>query len=356
MNKDQPSTQHNYTEMGFKKAKVPEAAWTLIKSFWDTNKEKMIAENWPVGNTYTNHWESPTYMVSLEDSRLRGYGNQLKKQLWDAIRPALEEWVGRKLTETSLYGIRVYHDKAYLATHVDRLPLVTSAIIQVDQDLNEPWPVEVYSHAGKAYNVTMKPGEMVYYESHTVLHGRPFPMNGSYYANLFIHFVPVDHDEMNDRDFNKNSHPFKETTRDVKVGGHEQSNHDQADLDRHKDAFDTAGDEGEDGYSGETEDSPGQQLRLAAADGDLETVERLVNGDQTLVNARDDNKWQAIHEAVRAGHLHVVKYLADNGADLDGVTMHGGTPLWWARRELQADHSVISYLEEIGAPDFGEDL
>jgi prolyl 4-hydroxylase len=48
-----------------------------------------------------------------------------------------------------------------LAPHVDRLPLVTSAIINVAQDLNNPWPVEIYDHDGRAENVTMMPGDMV---------------------------------------------------------------------------------------------------------------------------------------------------------------------------------------------------
>ena len=55
----------------------------------------------------------------------------------------LSEWTGQKLKQTSLYGIRVYKEGAVLASHVDRLPLVTSAIINVDQDVAEPWPVEV---------------------------------------------------------------------------------------------------------------------------------------------------------------------------------------------------------------------
>ena len=69
-----------------------------------------------------------------------------------------------------------------MATHVDRLPLVVSAIINVAQDVDEPWPLEVYGHDGVAYNITMEPGEMILYESHSVLHGRPFPLKGRYYA------------------------------------------------------------------------------------------------------------------------------------------------------------------------------
>ena len=60
--------------------------------------------------------------------------------------------------------------------------------VQVDQDVDVPWPLEVYGHNGKAANVTMEPGDMVLYESHSVIHGRPFPMQGRFYANFFIHF------------------------------------------------------------------------------------------------------------------------------------------------------------------------
>jgi prolyl 4-hydroxylase len=37
----------------------------------------------------------------------------------------------------------------------------------------------------------MAPGDMVLYESHSVIHGRPFPLNGKFYANVFVHFEPV---------------------------------------------------------------------------------------------------------------------------------------------------------------------
>eukprot|EP01041_Mallomonas_annulata_P003564 gene3564-7089_t len=366
MNFDQPQHQHNYTELGFKKAKVPDEAWIPLKAFWDANKDKMKEENWPAGNTYVNHWDQPSYMVSLEDGKLRGAGDVLKKTIWNGIRPLLEEWVGRALVETSMYGIRVYKDKAVLATHVDRLPLVTSCIIQVDQDINEPWPVEVYSHDGKAYNITMKPGEVAFYESHTVLHGRPFPLNGSFYANLFVHFIPVDHDQMNAKDRGHIDHPFHKNTKHVRVGGHEQSNHDETEIQRHREDLEEEeyGDHEEEDEEGEGEEHDEEHdegserpLHMAAANGNLEEVKHILSHaeDADMVNAKDNNNWQAIHEAVRAGHLEVVQLLVDKGASLHEKTLHGGTPLWWARRSLEQGHSLIAFLEEIGAPEEGEE-
>ena len=74
----QPRGEHNYTELGFKKTKVPEHVWNVIKEFWDQNKNKEKNEQWPPGNTYTNHWLQPTGMVSLEDRRLRGGDGSVK--------------------------------------------------------------------------------------------------------------------------------------------------------------------------------------------------------------------------------------------------------------------------------------
>merc|ERR1719437_333978 len=186
----QPQSMVNYTDNGFKKIRAPPELFKLIKDFWEKNKGNRKKEQWFAGNTYTNHWDAPTHMVSVEDTTLRGGGYKLKQKIWDAAHDVIQEWTGEELSQCSLYGIRVYEEGAILATHVDRLPLVSSAIINVDQDVDEPWPIEVIGHDGKAYNVTMEPGDMVLYESHSILHGRPFPLKGRFFANVFIHFAP----------------------------------------------------------------------------------------------------------------------------------------------------------------------
>lgn len=78
-------------------------------------------------------------MVSVENRTLKGGGALLKQKVWDASRDTIQEWTGQRLADVSLYGIRVYETGAVLAPHVDRLPLVSSAIINVDQDVDEPW-------------------------------------------------------------------------------------------------------------------------------------------------------------------------------------------------------------------------
>lgn len=55
--------------------------------------------------------------------------------------------------------------------------------------------------------------------------------------------------------------------------------------------------------------------------------------------------------------MEVVKYLVDNGADVnDRAGESGGTALWWAKRELGSDHPVIALLEGLGALEIGPDL
>jgi hypothetical protein len=87
MSRDQPKLHYNYTEIGFKKMKVPDAIFKEILAFWEENKAKgEKAENWPRGNTYVNAWEVPSYMVSLEDKQLRG-GWDLKERVWNQLKP-----------------------------------------------------------------------------------------------------------------------------------------------------------------------------------------------------------------------------------------------------------------------------
>ena len=193
MNLQQPAISQNYTHAGFAKVETPHLVQRVLQEIWDNHKDEYDAprqvELWERGNTYLNHWQSPSHMVDV--SQILSEARQW--ELVQAVQAVLEAWTQQSLILTSMYGIRVYGTNAILAPHVDRLPLVSSAIINVAQDVNEPWVLEFIGHDGKASNITMEPGDMVLYESHSVIHGRPFPLKGEYYANLFVHFEPVGH-------------------------------------------------------------------------------------------------------------------------------------------------------------------
>jgi len=174
MNLNQPPVMQNYTTLGFQKTRAPDNLMKLLKKFWIDNQERATEEKWYPGDTHTNHWKAKTHMLNVENPHLEGGGMALKNKIWEAAENTLSRWMETDkypLTPTSLYGIRMYSEGAVLAPHVDRLPLVMSAIINVAQDVEEPWPLELYGHDGKAYNVTMEPGDMLLYESHSVIHG-----------------------------------------------------------------------------------------------------------------------------------------------------------------------------------------
>jgi protein phosphatase 1 regulatory subunit 16A len=57
-------------------------------------------------------------------------------------------------------------------------------------------------------------------------------------------------------------------------------------------------------------------------------------------NATDTEKWTPLHAAATCGHLHLVKFLIDSGADLLAVNADGNMPY-----DLCEDDTTLSYIE-----------
>jgi prolyl 4-hydroxylase len=116
MNLAQARNQHNYTAIGFKKLKAPKEAWEPLLDFYNRYKHEAVTEKWYRGATIVNTWDSPSKMVSFENTKFRG-GVQVKEKIWEGVRPIIQEWIGGyELQPTSLYGIRLYTDGSVLAT------------------------------------------------------------------------------------------------------------------------------------------------------------------------------------------------------------------------------------------------
>jgi len=211
------------------------------------------------------------------------------------------------------------------------MPLVISAIIQVDQDVDEPWPLEVYGHDGIATNVTMEPGDMVLYESHSVIHGRPFPMIGNFFANCFIHFEPYQPIE------GESSYDPKSDIPPYLVPGslweQEWKNVNP------------------NGWKGREMAASVNDLRSVVSQGNTHRFKSITRLNPQFVHDADRNGWTVLHEAVRGGRLEMVKLILEQGADKDLLTIYGTSPLNIAKLLLRKDHEVIGYLESIGAKD-----
>lgn len=156
MNLQQPPKMQNFTSAGYAKMPAPAPVKRMLQEFWESEQNRRYkAELWPKGATYVNHWNNATYMLPIPQ--------EMENLIVQYIQPVLERWIGGNtpLVLTSIYGIRKYVEGAILSPHVDRLPLVTSCVLQVAQDVEEHWPLEVIGHDGKAVNITALPGDMI---------------------------------------------------------------------------------------------------------------------------------------------------------------------------------------------------
>eukprot|EP00957_Ditylum_brightwellii_P055592 4212848-Ditylum_brightwellii.AAC.1 len=310
-------------------------------------------------------------MVSVDDSGLRGSGNELKQSLYAATQDILEDWSGEELSPTSMYGIRVYKEGSVLLPHVDRLPLVISAMLNVAQDVDEDWPLEIYNHDGYAYNITLHPGDMLLFESHSAIHGRPFPLKGRYYAMIFIHFEPIGHALDHSSNIQDLNEQYKQASQDrvggqsANVGGlppyiQRESPEEQHWREQHPEGWKKIR-----ASSSHNRQTEGSVVHHAASKGDIKTIDKAIKSAERasqekkeLINARDDQGWQPLHEGAANGHKEVVDLLVSNGANINTRT-HGGrgaTALHLAQKKHGKHHSVVKYLKSLGALDIGPEL
>mmetsp|Transcript_22989 Transcript_22989/g.50123 ORF Transcript_22989/g.50123 Transcript_22989/m.50123 type:complete len:433 (+) Transcript_22989:841-2139(+) len=337
MNEMQPQSMVNMTKTGYMKTKAPASLMKLLKEFWESNKDEKEIEEWGEDSIYTNHWSAPTNILSIEDENLVGGGEDLKEAIWDAAIDGITEWTGgiAKLRPVSLYGIREYTEGAVLSPHVDRTPLVSSGIVNVFQDVDEPWPLEVYDRNGHAVNITMEPGDMILYESHSLIHGRPFPLKGRSYASVFIHFEPFEgwdknQDEIDLGDSNGDLPPY------ILPGSPQEEIFRQ---------------ENPNGWSKVFIEGHEPPFNDWAAEGQVELLKEVFDVDPSLIHWNDENGWTPLHEAARWGHVDLVNYLIENGADINHLTQGGSSPLHVAKIEQGEDHKIVAMLLSLGAED-----
>ena len=175
-----------FTPEGFKKTRLPDDLFNRITEFYQQGRAHIALEvNDSIG-TYiqTTTERHPAKLVDLSD--------ELRQAIFTAICPLLEDWVKIKLKPSAVYGIREYQRGATLKMHVDRIDThQVSMIINVAQQVDKDWALHIADHKGKIHQVIMSPGDVVFYESARLQHGRPEPLEGEYYANIFAHTAPV---------------------------------------------------------------------------------------------------------------------------------------------------------------------
>jgi prolyl 4-hydroxylase len=372
-NLEQPAIVVNFTSTGYTKIRAPEELRTMLTKFWEDNKEFQVEED---HQSILNQFENVTTMVSVEDENLIGGGNTLKKAVWDAARTEVSKWTnGLDLVGSSMYGIRVYKRGNLLLPHVDRLPLVCSAIINVAQDVEEPWPLEVYDRNGMAVNITMEPGDMVLYESHSLIHGRPFPLKGEYFANIFIHFEPkheplkkgeipsyirqdvspelleayytdviADFASISEEDIMREE---EEDEDDDMAEEEDDDMEEEEDDDMEEEEDDVEGEEDEE----ENEDYVPEwvyDIYQAASNGDIGGLHRILEEEENVkeaINRKDKHDWTPLAYAVYHGHYDAVRFLVDNGAFVDGkIGYDGNTAVALGQGLVDEYNQIVRFL------------
>ncbi|MEN0006383.1 MAG: 2OG-Fe(II) oxygenase [Bacteroidota bacterium] len=179
-----------YTATGFKKMPIPKSLYYRILFYYYEGREQARPEFDPNGNDEVNKFISsqevryPTEMIWLSD--------EMKSIIFDQLQDTLSSWSGKELERTYCYGIRSYKRGAQLIKHIDGYTTrIISAILNIDQKVDEPWALQIDDHNGVEHEVYLAPGEMVLYESATLMHGRVKPFNGDYFTNLFVHYIPL---------------------------------------------------------------------------------------------------------------------------------------------------------------------
>ena len=173
---------------GFELTEVPAALMEQLREHYAEHREGGATNETVAGVAMHG---TPMLIAPQVD---KADGGALLAAVESALRPVLEAWVGRPLTLQRCHGVREYRREGYLKRHIDwPLSHVVAVIINLAQEgLGAPWPLTIEDHAGKEHEVVMAPGQMVLYESSRLVHGRPFPLDGERYTNLFVHMKPVD--------------------------------------------------------------------------------------------------------------------------------------------------------------------
>jgi prolyl 4-hydroxylase len=175
-------------------------------------------------------------------------------------------------------------------------------------------------------------GDMVLYESHSILHGRPFPLKGRFFANVFVHFEP--RGPLNGPDeINGDLPPYvipnsleEPIWRNSNPNGH-------IIMDSRQFA------------TGSTD------AHMRASEGDVKELRWILDNQEDIVNVRDVNGWTPLHEAIRTGIYEPIELLLDRGAEVNarvGANGEGVTALSLAIDNHGEESAIAQLLRERG--------
>ena len=195
LNTEQPAWVPAFTETGYLKLSIPADLYRVLLLEYERARPGMVVEDCARAVINCEEILDREEECSLHRHRrtfITNLSPVVLSQLQARLQPLAEDWAGGvKLRHSATYGVRRYTNGSWLTSHVDRFNThVISAILNIGQKVDEDWPLYILDNRGREQVVLLQPGEMVWYESARAVHGRPQPLRGEFYDNLFIHFRP----------------------------------------------------------------------------------------------------------------------------------------------------------------------
>lgn len=177
-----------FTKTGFTTAKISKPLHKKIMAFYQGSISDQRREFVDIiTNDSEEKDKTPSSLLDMPD--------ELKKEIHDHLKIKLEEWAGIELEPTFVYGIRTYHNGTKLDIHRDRPNThIISCILNVYQDVEEDWPLQIEDHFYRKHEIIMEAGDLVFYEGSKLPHGREKPLKGRAFANIFCHFKPKEYE------------------------------------------------------------------------------------------------------------------------------------------------------------------
>lgn len=128
------------------------------------------------------------------DLRYSAISDDFIEMAYEQLTPLIEEWAGQTLERSWGYGVRSYGAGSLLHMHRDRVEThVVSCIVHVEDQSQNPWPLDFIDHDAVHHQILFKKGTMLFYES-LCPHGRASEFDGEYYRNMYFHWRPMNWD------------------------------------------------------------------------------------------------------------------------------------------------------------------
>ena len=176
-----------------------------------------------------------------------------------------------------------------------------------------------------------------------------------------MHFKPYNHDALNQLDMRD----IKLTTpTHIKANNHQQDynnieyqNPRRKTLRKARDAPVASASVEKDIINNQYAFSYETAMHMAVSAQDIDEVKRLieeakVNNDWSELNQANKYGWTPLHMAVRTGNLDIVQLLVMEGqADINAVSVAGGSVLFWSKACLSPTHLITQYLISLHAQD-----